>query len=300
MNNSNLIAPSPLEIETLVRASLTEDIGSGDITATLIPTKRACTANIYSRENTIVCGIPWVEMVYHLIEPKIRINWHVREGQLISADTHLATIHGNARFLLSAERTALNWLQTLSGIATLVNQYTQQLKGTNARLLDTRKTLPNLRSAQKYAVRCGGGYNHRFGLYDAILIKENHITACGSIKTAIHEARRQYPKQSIEVEVENLDQLKSALAADADQILLDNFDLPMLKSAVTITRQIHPNLHIPLEASGNVTLDNIHAIAKTGVDFISVGALTKNIRAIDLSMQIVENTESKNESPKIC
>ncbi|ACJ21064.1 carboxylating nicotinate-nucleotide diphosphorylase [Coxiella burnetii] len=268
-------------IRTAVHAALVEDIGSGDITAELISAETVARASIISCENAIICGIPWVDEVYQAVDSSVKIQWKVKDGDFVSSNQALALLTGKARSLVTGERTALNWLQTLSGTATTVSRYVEKLKGTPAHLLDTRKTLPGLRYAQKYAVRCGGGKNHRMGLYDAFLIKENHILSCGSLTQAIQKARASHPEKTLEIEVENLNELQEALAAKADIILLDNFDIDTIKKAVKIN-----NSQAKLEISGNVNLETIHEIAKTGVDYISVGALTKHLRAIDLSMRI--------------
>ncbi len=270
-----------IEISNSVQYSLDEDIGSGDITAHLIPAHAQATAYILAREQAIMCGIPWVNQTYQLIDPRVKLLWSVQEGDPIHADQQVLKLQGNARSLVTGERSALNWLQTLSGTASLAHQYVQRLIGTKTQLLDTRKTLPGLRYAQKYAVKCGGGHNHRFGLYDAFLIKENHILACGSITRAIKTARRLFPEKPVEIEVENHDELKQALSVHADIILLDNFNIEQIRTAVEMNRQ-----QAKLEVSGHVTLDNLHRIAETGIDYISVGALTKHIRAIDYSMRI--------------
>ena len=262
-----------------VRSALVEDIGSGDISAELIPADRQAQATVTSREQAIVCGMAWFNAVFAELDSSIRIDWHVRDGDAVAAGEALCTVSGPARALLSGERTALNFLQTLSATATLARRYADAVSGLPTRILDTRKTLPGLRSAQKYAVRTGGCTNHRHGLYDAYLIKENHIAAAGSITEAVMQARRNNPAVLIEVEVENETQLEEALSAGADRLLLDNHSLGALKKAVdTVAGRVE------LEASGNVTLDNVRDIALTGVDFISTGSLTKNIKAIDLSM----------------
>ncbi|QTS83741.1 carboxylating nicotinate-nucleotide diphosphorylase [Coxiella endosymbiont of Amblyomma nuttalli] len=268
-------------IQNTIRWSLAEDVGSGDITAELIPEDYLAKASIVAREDAIICGVPWVEAIYQYIDPAVKIHWRVKDGTIISADQTLAELVGKARSLVTAERAALNWLQTLSGTATEVRRYVEQLKGTTTKLLDTRKTLPGLRYAQKYAVLCGGGRNHRMGLYDAYLIKENHIVSCGSITKAIQKARNHHPDKPVEVEVENINELHEALSANADIILLDNFDINEIEQAVVINQN-----QAELEISGNINLENIRAIAETGVNFISVGALTKHVRAIDLSMRI--------------
>ena len=268
-------------IQNTVRWSLTEDIGSGDITAELIPENYLAKASIISREDAIICGIPWVEAVYQYVDPAVKIHWRVKDGETISGGQTLVELVGKARSLVTGERVTLNWLQTLSGTATEVRRYVEKLKGTTTQLLDTRKTLPGLRYAQKYAVLCGGGSNHRMGLYDAYLIKENHIISCGSITQAIQKARNHHPDKPLEVEVENINELNEALNANADIILLDNFDINEIKKAVVINQG-----QAELEISGNINLENIREIAETGVNFISVGALTKHVHAIDLSMRI--------------
>ncbi|MFV9988695.1 MAG: carboxylating nicotinate-nucleotide diphosphorylase [Coxiella endosymbiont of Dermacentor nuttalli] len=268
-------------IKKSVQASLEEDIRTGDITAQLISPHKFVRATIISREKAIFCGTPWFDMVYQQIDPEVRIHWNVNEGDFISGGHLLVELAGKARSIVTGERTALNWLQTLSGTATLTFYYVEKLKNTKIQLLDTRKTIPGLRYAQKYAVQCGGGKNHRMGLYDAYLIKENHIMSCGSITKAIQKARNHYPKKSVEVEIKNLKELREALEAKADIIMLDNFDSDDIKRAIIIN-----NGKAKLEVSGNINLQNIHKIAEKGIDFISVGAITKHLCAIDLSMQI--------------
>ena len=269
-------------IEETVNAALTEDIGSGDITSSIIPEDEVSLANVISREHAIICGIDWFEEVFNQLDPNVFIDWEVDDGDEVEANQQLCTLSGPTRSLLTGERTALNLLQTLSGTATLTRRYVDAIKNTRAKLLDTRKTIPGLRLAQKYAVSCGGGFNHRIGLFDAILIKENHIHAAGGIAEAIQSARFNNPDMSVEVEVENIEQLQQAITAHAERVLLDNFDLELLREAVAIT-----NKQLELEASGGVNLDTIQAIAQTGVDFISCGALTKNVIAIDLSMRFI-------------
>jgi nicotinate-nucleotide pyrophosphorylase (carboxylating) len=259
---------------------LTEDLGSGDLTAAIIPETTQATAQVITREDMVLCGIAWFDAVFHYLNADLHIAWHVKEGELVTKNTLLCTLSGNARSLLTGERTALNLLQTLSATSTVAKQYADAVQGTNCKVLDTRKTIPSLRSAQKYAVRCGGCYNHRIGLFDAILIKENHIIAAGSITNAIQTAR-QLSSVMVELEVETLEQLQEALAAKPDRIMLDNFSLEDLRSAVKLTAGT-----VELEASGNIDLSNIRTVAETGVDFISIGALTKHIKAIDLSMRI--------------
>ncbi|WP_419185546.1 carboxylating nicotinate-nucleotide diphosphorylase [Crenothrix polyspora] len=263
-----------------VRAFLEEDIGSGDITAKIIPETTYATAEIITREDMVLCGQPWVDEVFKTLDANIDINWLASEGASVSKDTVLCTLHGAARALLTGERTALNLLQTLSATATVSRQYAEILAGIDCKVLDTRKTIPGLRDAQKYAVACGGCYNHRIGLYDGILIKENHIKAAGSIAKAVQIARAQTNAQ-VEVEVESMQELLDALIAKPDRIMLDNFSLSDLKAAVQLNA-----CTVELEASGNIGLVNLKAVAQTGVDYISIGALTKNIKAIDLSMRI--------------
>lgn len=269
-------------IEIAVRASLVEDIGSGDITAELLPETQIATAQIITRESAIFCGMAWAEAVYQQLDSTIKIDWQVKEGEKIEPNQRLAELTGNSRYLVTGERCVLNWLQTLSGTATKVALYAEKLIGTKTRLLDTRKTIPGLRYAQKYAVTCGGGYNHRMGLYDAYLIKENHIVSCGSIKAAIQQAHQLHGDKPVEIEVENLDELQQALEENVSIIMLDNFSLADMKKAVDINSG-----RAKLEVSGGVNLNNIHKIAETGVDFISVGAITKHVRAIDLSMRFI-------------
>jgi len=267
--------------ETVINA-LAEDIGSGDISAQIIPDHKTSRAIIISRENAIICGTRWADEVFKQLDPTVSIDWHIKDGSNINANQSLCEIHGPSRALLSGERTALNFLQTLSGIATQAHRYMTLVKGTNAKILDTRKTLPGLRKASKYAVRRGGCYNHRMGLYDEILIKENHIQAAGSIQNAIEQARRLTPHAKLSVEVKTISELREALAANPDHILLDNMALTLLRRAVTLTAR-----KVPLEASGGITIKNIRSVAQTGVDFISVGNLTKNLVAVDLSMQFL-------------
>lgn len=261
---------------------LAEDIGSGDLTAAIVPARATALATVATREAMVLCGREWFSAVFARLDSGIGIDWRIEEGAEAQADTELCTLRGTARALLTGERTALNLLQTLSGTATLARAYARAVADTGTRVLDTRKTLPGLRMAQKYAVRVGGCHNHRIGLYDGILIKENHILAAGSIAQAVLAARSLGAVVPIEVEVENLDELRQALDAGAERILLDNFTLPMMRDAVARSRG-----RAELEVSGNVTLDTLESIAKTGVDYISVGALTKNVRAIDLTMRIV-------------
>ena len=267
-------------IEESVNMAIHEDIGDGDITAQLIPEDEIAIATVITREDCVLSGMDWFEEVFRQIDDEVLIEWQAEDGDSLEAEQAICSLSGSSRSILTGERTALNFLQTLSFTATRSAAYAKAVADTNSIVLDTRKTIPGLRLAQKYAVSCGGCQNHRIGLYDAILIKENHILACGSIQQAIEEARIHNPEMPVEVEVESIDELNQALAAEANRVLLDNFDNKQLKQAVKICGG-----KIPLEASGNVTLDNIHDIALTGVDFISTGALTKDIQAIDLSMR---------------
>lgn len=278
------MSPNLVQIRAEVSRALAEDVGSGDVSALLVPDDVPVRAEIISREPMLVCGQLWVNEVFKQIDAKTEINWQVTEGDFLKRPATLCAISGRARSILTAERTALNFLQTLSATATQTYQYVQLLKGTKTRLLDTRKTIPGLRLAQKYAVTCAGGVNHRIGLYDAFLIKENHIRACGSVANAIARARQGNQKLFVEIEVETLQELAEALAAHPDRILLDNFSREMLLEAVAMNH----TKSCALEASGGVTLSNIAQIAATGVDFISVGAITKSIQAIDLSLLIRE------------
>ena len=276
--------PDPPVIHDDVARALAEDIGSGDITAPLIPATLQAQAEVISREEAVACGTAWFDGVFQTLDPQVRIAWQVRDGDTVTPGQTLCTLTGPARALLSGERTALNFLQTLSGTATRARRYAAAVTGTGVKVLDTRKTLPGLRAAQKYAVRCGGGFNHRMGLYDAVLIKENHILAAGSITRAVTAARRVARGKTVEVEVETLEELQEALAAAADIILLDNFSIEDLTQAVAVSRT-----RAKLEASGGITLDNIRRIAETGVDYISVGAMTKDVQAVDLSMRFNES-----------
>lgn len=268
-------------VQQNVQLALAEDIGSGDLTASLIPIAKKSSANITAREAAIICGQDWVNACFHQIDKNIDIKWRVDEGEKVIANQLLCEITGNARALLSAERCALNFLQTLSAVATHTREYVDAIDGTSSQILDTRKTLPGLRLAQKYAVTVGGGFNQRLALYDGILIKENHIAAAGGINPALQAASILASGASIQMEVENIDQLQEALRAGATSILLDNFTLVEMRKAVHLN-----NGRALLEASGNVNLSTVRDIAETGVDRISIGALTKNIRAIDLSMRI--------------
>lgn len=272
------------DIAATVERALAEDIGSGDVTARLIPESALARATVICREHAILCGRPWFDKVFQQLDKQVQIAWRAGDGDKIEPDQILCELQGPAHSLLSGERTALNFLQTLSGTATQTRAYVDAIQNTRAIILDTRKTVPGLRAAQKYAVTCGGGRNHRMGLHDAVLIKENHIAAAGSVRAALQQARALTPTDImvIEIEVENLDQLREALAAGARRILLDNFDQNGLRIAVAETAG-----RAQLEASGSVTLENVRAIAQTGVDFISIGGLTKHLRAIDLSMRFL-------------
>ncbi|MFT5117840.1 MAG: nicotinate-nucleotide pyrophosphorylase (carboxylating) [Kiritimatiellia bacterium] len=267
------------DISANVKSALAEDVGSGDVTAELIPEEALASATLITREHAVVAGCQWFDEVFNQLPHSTTINWNIADGDIVAPEQTLCTIEGSARSLLTGERTAINFLQTLSATATTVASYVEIIKDTETKILDTRKTIPGLRLAQKYAVACGGGTNHRVGLYDAILIKENHIMAAGSITQAVKQAKAK--NLPVEVEVESLAELEEALTAEADQILLDNFDLALLEKAVNINQG-----RAKLEASGNIIKDELYAIAKTGVDYISIGALTKHIRAIDFSMRI--------------
>jgi len=274
----------PEDLQDIVDLALQEDIGSGDITASLIDAACHAEATVLCREQAIICGQPWFDACFSAFDASVRVEWLVSEGSEAGPDTVLCRISGPARSLLTVERTALNFLQTLSAVATETHRYASAIQGSRARILDTRKTLPGLRSAEKYAVSCGGGKNHRMGLYDALLIKENHIMAAGSITAAVREGKTRYPDKPLEVETENLDEFREALEAGADIIMLDNYELDDIREAVAINGG-----RAKIEVSGNVTLDTIASLSATGIDYISVGALTKNIQAIDLSMRIQLN-----------
>jgi nicotinate-nucleotide pyrophosphorylase (carboxylating) len=273
----------PIEtIREQVRLALQEDVGAGDVTADLIDAQQESKAKVMAREDGILCGRDWFDETFHQVDPKIRIDWQLDEASPITVDQALCTLSGRTRALLTAERTALNFLQTLSGTATTTRQFVEKLAGTGVQILDTRKTLPGLRLAQKYAVYCGGGMNHRIGLYDMILIKENHIASCGSISAALQRAQADNHGVEIEIEVEDIAGLEEALQAGATRILLDNFSIINLKKAVDVNQQ-----RAKLEVSGNITLDNIRDYALTGIDYISSGSITKHVHAIDLSMQFI-------------
>ena len=279
----------PSVVKNDVRRALAEDIGSGDVTAALIPEDAGATATVLSREDAVICGQPWFDEVFRQLEGPTTIDWHCTEGETVPANTVVCDLEGNARVLLTGERTALNFLQMLSGTATTAGHYAQAVSGTGCRVLDTRKTIPCLRDAQKYASACGGATNHRVGLYDGVLIKENHIMAVGGIREAVLKARTMAVDLPIEVEVESIDEVREALVAGADILLLDNFPLRRLEEAVSLNTELR-STPAKLEASGNVTLETIRDIAKTGVDFVSVGAITKHITAIDFSMRFRINS----------
>lgn len=270
-------------VASSVQAALAEDVGSGDLTAGLVPPGQQAHATILTRDAAVICGQPWFNEVFRQLDRGIRLDWQVAEGATASAGQVLCEASGPARPLLTGERTALNFLQTLSAVATATRACVDAVAGTRTRILDTRKTIPGLRLAQKYAVRTGGGTNHRIGLYDGILVKENHIVAAGGITAAVHRAREQGARVLLEVEVETLEQAEEALRAGADRLLLDNFDLAGLRAAVALRDRVAPA--ITLEASGGIDLGTLRPVAETGVDFISIGSLTKNIRAVDLSMR---------------
>lgn len=268
-------------IQDNVAVALKEDVGSADITAELVPADHQAKARVITREAAVICGVEWVNEVFRQVDSRVELSWLVADGDHVEANTELLRLSGPARALLTGERSALNFLQTLSGTATISAQYAAKVATTSVKLLDTRKTLPGLRLAQKYAVSCGGCFNHRIGLFDAFLIKENHLMACGGVTPAIQAARRNHPTKPVEVEVETFEQLHEALEAGADIIMLDNFTPEQMIEAVKVTAG-----RAQLEASGNITDETLLTFASTGVDYISIGALTKHCRAIDLSMRI--------------
>lgn len=278
--------PSQQSIQQQVTQALAEDLGgtpeaSADITANLIPADHQATATIITREDCVVCGVAWAQLAFSLVDSSIEQSWQVADGDKISADSVLVSLKGPARALLTAERTALNFLQLLSGTATETAFYASLLAGSDTRILDTRKTIPGLRLAQKYAVACGGGKNHRIGLFDAFLIKENHIMACGGIAQAVSTAKTQAPGKPVEVEVESLEELHQAIDAGADIVMLDNFTNEQIQRAVSLTQK-----RCKLEVSGNITAERLSSLALLGVDYISSGALTKHVKAVDLSLRI--------------
>ena len=276
-----ILADLTADIETSVRRALAEDLGNGDLTAQLIPADRLAHASVITREAAVICGTAWVDAVFRQLDPRVAVHWQVADGEAVAADQTLFTLQGPARALLSGERSALNFLQTLSGVATRCSHYAALVQGTGVKLLDTRKTLPGLRLAQKYAVTRGGCHNHRIGLYDAFLIKENHIAACGGIAQAIHRAQQIAPGKPVEVEVENLEELTQALEAGADIVMLDELSLTDMRQAVALNAG-----RAKLEASGGINETTLRGIAETGVDYISIGTLTKDLKAVDLSMRL--------------
>jgi nicotinate-nucleotide pyrophosphorylase (carboxylating) len=279
-----LAVPRPSDLPDQVSRALREDIGSGDVTAALIDPDATARATVLCRDAAVICGTAWFDETFRQLDPRVRVQWQARDGLTVAPGTVLCELAGPARSLLTGERTALNFLQLLSGTATITARYVAAVAGTGCRILDTRKTLPGLRTAQKFAVRCGGGQNHRLGLYDRVLIKENHIAAAGSIEAAVRSARRLSPGLPVEVETENLTELAAALTANSDVIMLDEFSLDTMREAVRINRAAaHP---AKLETSGGVSLEQVAAIAATGVDFISIGGLTKHVQAVDLSMRL--------------
>lgn len=285
--------PSTNDIIKQVRQALDEDLGAGtssefsnrDVTASLIPGNKESTAQLICREKAILCGCDWFNAAFGLLDDTIENKWFFKDGDEINNNDVICEVSGNAAQILTAERTALNFLQTLSATATQTHIYANAIADTDCKILDTRKTIPGLRLAQKYAVSCGGGVNHRVGLYDMVLIKENHILAAGSISAAVKKARTDFKNLKVEVEVENLDELQQAMDAEVDRILLDNMSVQMLMDAVALNAG-----KIDLEASGNITLDTIHSIAETGVNYISTGAITKNINAIDFSLRFTDDS----------
>ncbi len=281
MGNEAVALPPRETIARDVRRALEEDIGSGDVTADLLPPAAQARARLVTREEAVLCGCAWFDECFRQLDPAIQVAWQVHDGARIARGALLCQLEGPARALVTGERTAINFLQTLSGTATATAAYVEAARGTRTTVLDTRKTLPGLRAAQKYAVRVGGAANHRAGLFDAVLIKENHIAAAGSITAAVERARALHPGLLVEAEVENFGELREALAAGADRIMLDEFELEELAQAVA-----EVGGRVPLEVSGSVALERVRAIAETGVDFVSIGALTKHVRAVDLSLRI--------------
>jgi nicotinate-nucleotide pyrophosphorylase (carboxylating) len=280
------VSEAPTEVPAAVvadavRLALAEDVGSGDVTAALVPEEAVASASVVCREDAVLCGRAWFDEVFRQLDPRVTVEWRVVDGEQVAAGTVLLAIHGPARALLTGERTALNFLQLLCATATEARRHADAVAGSRTRILDTRKTIPGLRLAQKYAVRCGGGDNHRVGLFDAVLIKENHIAAAGSIEAAVRAARHSAPGLTVEVEVESLQELDQAIGAGADVVMLDNFDEREIAAAV-----VRADGRVRLEVSGNVGLDDLPRLAATGVDYVSIGALTKNVRAIDLSMRL--------------
>ena len=278
---------SPISADAIsktVTEALREDVGDGDLTAKLIPADVAADARVIAREECTLCGVAWFSEVFRQLDATVAMRWNCVDGDTVAAGTNVCSLRGPARALLTGERTALNFLQTLSATATAARRYADAVAGTGATVLDTRKTIPGLRSAQKYAVRCGGARNHRHGLYDAILIKENHVAAAGGLRRAVETARQSSPSAMLEVEVEDLGELREALECEVDRVLLDNFNLEQMRQAVKM-RDANDSPHVALEASGGVDLNSVRQTALTGVDYISVGALTKHVRAVDFSMR---------------
>jgi nicotinate-nucleotide pyrophosphorylase (carboxylating) len=284
LGSAGLTAPGPIDVGGQVKAALAEDVGAGDVTAALVPEDQEVRGRVITREEAVVCGSAWVNETFRRLDPAIQIIWHVEECEAVKAQALVFEIEGPARAVLTGERTALNFLQTLSGTATAVRRYVEAIAGTHCTLLDTRKTLPGLRTAQKYAVRCGGAHNHRMGLHDMFLIKENHIAAAGSLAAAVRAAHARSAGLKVEVEVESLAQLEQAFAAEPDIIMLDDFSEAELVTAVAWNRE--RERAVKLEASGGVNLESVRRIAQTGVDYISIGALTKHVHAIDLSLRL--------------
>ena len=281
-----------IDVTSAVKVALSEDLNGlhvdqGDITANLIPANQSITADIITREDCVLAGAAWVSETFTQLDKNIQLKWYAKDGDVLKANQPIVRVSGNARRILTGERTALNFLQSLSGTATVVAKCVKELAGSNTQLLDTRKTLPGMRLAQKYAVTCGGGKNHRIGLYDAYLIKENHILACGSIHAAVAKARRHNADLPVEVEVENIQELHQAIEAKVDVVMLDNFSLGMLKQAVIVNKG-----QCKLEVSGNITIESLRALSAIGVDFISSGALTKHVHAIDLSLRVIKTSSS--------
>ena len=284
-SGNGFLPPSPEVIQADVARALAEDIGAGDVTAALLP-DAADSAYLLCKEDSVVCGRPWFDACHRVLDPDVRIDWRVNEGDRVHKGTVMATLQGRSRALVTAERTSLNFLQTLSGTATITASYVDAIRGTGTRILDTRKTIPGLRLAQKYAVRVGGGVNHRIGLYDAVMLKENHVRAAGSLTAAIRSARAMHPSLPLIVEVETLAQLEEALREGCDRILIDDFDAVTRREAVRIAHAAPFDGAIPLEVSGGVDMTTLRSIAEDGVDFISIGGLTKHVHAIDLSLKL--------------
>ena len=282
--NLHVVPPDPAMVEDDVRRALAEDVREGDVTASLLPDGPDI-AYLLCKEDAVIAGRPWFDATHKALDPNVRIDWRIHEGDRVQANTVIATLEGRSRALVTGERTALNFLQTLSGTATTTAQYVDAVEGTGAKILDTRKTLPGLRMAQKYAVRMGGGHNHRIGLFDAVMLKENHIRAFGSLTAAALEAKSRHPALPLIIEVETLDQLREALGTDCTRILIDDFDADTRREAVRIARDEFGS-RIPLEVSGGVDMTTLRGIAEDGVDYISIGGLTKHVRAVDLSMKL--------------